>query len=130
MTETQTPENPLNEKYYLNCLHSSPYQKLFFPPRVKPYFKQIQRHKLYKKSVRNQHTSHVSALIIMQVSWLAGTVANMTVFVFSEIAASLILSLTAIIGQTMREKSNYRKKNRNIRILSIPFQEMSPTYLN
>ena len=67
-------------------------------------------------SVRNQHTSHVSALIIMQVSWPAGTVANMTVFVFAEIAASLIL--TAIIGQTMREKSNYRKRIRNPGLLS------------
>ena len=52
MTETQIPEDPLNEKYYLNCLHSSPYQKLFLPPRVKPYFKPIPRHELYKKECR------------------------------------------------------------------------------
>ena len=37
----QTLEGSLNEGYYRNCLHSSPHQRLFSPPRVKPSFKQI-----------------------------------------------------------------------------------------
>ena len=52
MTETQTSESSLNKKYYLNYLHSSPHQRLFSPPRVKPYFKQIQNHQLYKNECK------------------------------------------------------------------------------
>ena len=67
-------------------------------------------------SERNQNTSHVSVLIIMQVFWHADTVINMTAFAIAEIVASLILSLTAITGQTMRRKT--RRKIRNLDFLS------------
>ena len=66
MSWTKTSENSLHGGYYLNCLHSSPYKKLFSPPKVKPSFKKLLPLKSIKISVGTQHTSYVSLLIIVQ----------------------------------------------------------------
>ena len=74
--------------------------------------------KSLKISVGNQHTSHLSVLIIMQVFWHADTVANMNAFAVAEIVEIPILSLTVIIGQNMRRGA--RRKLRDIESLSYP----------
>ena len=52
VTEIEETENTSHERYYSNCLHSSPYKRLIPPTQVKTSFKKLLSHQIYRNECR------------------------------------------------------------------------------